>query len=218
MSSGFAQRFQVLVDQFAKGNKALFAQLSGKSASHIYKICRGSSRPSMVYLQHLYDELQIDLNWLLTGEGQTPLNQQQGNSDFIYAPMLDVQASAGLGSEGFSEEIDDYFAFNKQWLSRSLGVSSEQLVFVRINGDSMLPTLQHDDQVLVDMSVQSVNKDAIYLLQTESGLMAKRLKPAKNHAIDVISDNPAYDSWQINAQNHQQHQVKGKVVWCARSI
>ena len=68
MASGLSQRFQYMVDQVTAGDKKAFAELTGKSASHVYKICRGASRPSMVYLQHLYDELRIDLNWLLTGE------------------------------------------------------------------------------------------------------------------------------------------------------
>ena len=219
MSSAFASRFQLVVDQLAQGNKKHFAELTGKSASHIYKICRGMSRPSMAYLQELYAEYKVDLTWLLTGEHSdgAQVAGTPTTSDLVFAPMFDVQASAGLGSEVQAEDIEDYFAFNKSFLSRQLNVSGEQLVFVTISGDSMLPTLQDGDRVLVDMSQKSVNHEGLYLLQSEDGLMAKRLSD-KQGELSVISDNPEFDNWTIPAQGREANPIAGKIVWCARTI
>jgi len=219
MSSAFASRFQLVVDQLAQGNKKHFAELTGKSASHIYKICRGMSRPSMAYLQELYAEYKVDLTWLLTGEHSdgAQVAGTPTTSDLVFAPMFDVQASAGLGSEVQAEDIEDYFAFNKSFLSRQLNVSGEQLVFVTISGDSMLPTLHDGDRVLVDMSQKGVNHEGLYLLQSEDGLMAKRLSD-KQGELSVISDNPEFDNWTIPAQGREANPVTGKIVWCARAI
>lgn len=219
MASGLSQRFQYMVDQVTAGDKKAFAELTGKSASHVYKICRGASRPSMVYLQHLYDELRIDLNWLLTGEqgeGKGSMGKPSA-SELVYAPMFDVQASAGFGAEVSNEDIEDYFAFDKNWLSRQLGVATDQLAFVSIRGDSMLPTLNDSDSVLVDMSKKSVSQNDLFLLHTEQGLMAKRLSKHKE-GIEVISDNPLYDNWLITLDNQSTNQIVGKIVWCARSL
>ena len=46
--------------------------------------------------------------------------------------------------------------------------------------------------------------------------MAKRLKPARDCALSVISDNTAYPSWIIPAQERDQNLVVGRIVWCAR--
>ena len=220
MANAFARRFQQVVDQLTQGNKKQFAELTGKSASHIYKICRGVSRPSMAYLEGLYDEFRVDLNWLLTGE-----HNDQGSSvnsvaskEIVFAPMFDVQASAGMGSEVQSEDITDYFAFNKAFLSKQLGVSGDNLAFVSISGDSMLPTFQDGDQVLVDMSRTLVQSEGVYLLQTEGGLMAKRLKFIKPHELKVSSDNPDYPSWVLDLSKQESHPVMGKIVWCARTV
>ncbi len=219
MSTAFARRFQLVVDQLAKGNKKHFAELTGKSASHIYKICRGMSRPSMAYLQELYAEYKVDLTWLLTGEHSegAQVAGTPSNSDLVFAPMFDVQASAGMGSEVQAEDIEDYFAFNKSFLSRQLNVSGEELVFVTISGDSMLPTLHDGDRVLVDMSQKEVNHEGLYLLQSEDGLMAKRLSD-KQGELSVISDNLEFDNWTIPAQGREANPVAGKIVWCARAI
>ncbi|MFT4763607.1 MAG: phage repressor protein C with HTH and peptisase S24 domain [Oleispira sp.] len=219
MSTAFARRFQLVVDQLAKGNKKHFAEITGKSASHIYKICRGMSRPSMAYLQELYGEYKVDLTWLLTGEHSEGA-QVTGilkDSDLVFAPMFDVQASAGMGSEVVAEDVEDYFAFNKTFLSRQLNVSGDELVFVTISGDSMLPTLHDGDRVLVDMSQKLVNHEGLYLLQSESGLMAKRLSENKG-VLRVVSDNPEYESRTIEASAREANPIAGKIVWCARVV
>lgn len=226
MSSALARRFQYLVDQLAKGNKKAFAELTGKSASHVYKICRGSSRPSLAYLEQLNETFRIDLNWLLTGEAshdvQASASMGQGDQELVLAPVYDVQASAGMGADVGHEEVSDYFTFNKRWLSRELGVSSEQLAFVAVNGDSMEPTLNHGDQVLVDMSKKQIQAHGVYLIQTDQGLMVKRLASPASGLVNVMSDNPAYETWQVTLQGAdamaEQFGVIGKVVWSARAL
>ncbi|WP_125720228.1 XRE family transcriptional regulator [Pseudoalteromonas rubra] len=217
MSTAFSRRFTTLIDQFSAGNKRQFALLTGKSPSHIYRICRGLSRPSVAYLEHLYSLFNIDLNWLLTGEQPVEQSAVTGSGDMLMVPKLDVEASAGFGSINGSEDITEQFALNKRWLSTQLGVHSEQLAFVTIRGDSMLPTLQHGDMVLVDLSQRDANKRGVFVLQTEDGLMAKRLQQHRDH-ISVVSDNPEYPAWQIQADNAQQHGIAGRIVWCGRSM
>lgn len=223
-SGALARRFQYLVDHLAKGNKKQFAQLTGKSASHIYKICRGASRPSLAYLEYLNDAFHIDLNWLLTGEqaDQIVPITKASHDDLVHAPMFDVQASAGVGVDVQTEDVQDYFTFDKKWLSRELGVSGEQLVFVTVSGDSMAPTLHDGDRVLVDMSKQSVNNHSAYLIHTDQGLMVKRVQSKSGGVFEIHSDNPEFESWQINGANTDTHdhgfKVLGKVVWCARTL
>lgn len=220
MANAFARRFQQIVDQLTQGNRKQFAELTGKSPSHIYKICRGVSRPSMVYLQSLYDSFQVDLNWLLTGE-QSQGGQPEGTApgkDIVFAPMFDVQASAGMGAEVQAEDITDYFAFNKHFLASQLGVSGDSLAFVTISGDSMLPTFQDGDQVLVDMTRKLVQREGVYLLQTRDGLMAKRLKAISDHELKVGSDNPDYSDWTLDLKASEENPVMGKIVWCARQV
>jgi phage repressor protein C with HTH and peptisase S24 domain len=139
------------------------------------------------------------------------------NSDLVFAPMFDVQASAGMGSDVVAEDIEDYFAFNKSFLSRQLNVSSEELVFVTISGDSMLPTLHDGDRVLVDMSQKIVSHEGLYLLQSENGLMAKRLSDNEG-VLRVVSDNSEYENWTIAASAREANPIAGKIVWCARTI
>ena len=217
MNTAFSRRFNELVEQFSGGNKRHFAELTGKSPSHVYRICRGLSRPSMTYLEHIYDQFKIDLNWLLTGEYSIEPSSQPATDELLLVPKLDVQASAGFGSINSSEDITEQFALNKRWLSSQLGVHGDRLAFVSIRGDSMRPTLHHDDMALVDLSQQQLHQEGVYIIQTSDGLMAKRLQKKIDH-IDVLSDNPEYPSWTINEDNAEQHGIAGRIVWCGRSL
>ncbi|PKF54094.1 transcriptional regulator [Alteromonadales bacterium alter-6D02] len=98
-----------------------------------------------------------------------------------------------------------------------LGVHTVKVAFVSVKGDSMQPTLEDGDMILVDMSYQQVHKEGVYLLYTEDGLMTKRLKPIKG-GIKVVSDNPEYPSWEILASTQEQARVVGKIVWFGRDI
>ncbi|PKF56105.1 LexA family transcriptional repressor, partial [Alteromonadales bacterium alter-6D02] len=212
MSTSFSRRFVTLVEQLTDGNKKRFAELTGRSPSTIYRICRGGSRPSLAYLEHLYETFNIDLNWLITGERNVEQLDHKQTSDLVIAPKFDVEASAGFGQVGFAEEVSEHFGFSRQWLASQLGVHTDKVAFVSVKGDSMQPTLEDGDMILVDMSYQQVHKEGVYLLYTEDGLMTKRLKPIKG-GIKVVSDNPEYPSWEILASTQEQARVVGKIVW-----
>jgi phage repressor protein C with HTH and peptisase S24 domain len=81
----------------------------------------------------------------------------------------------------------------------------------------MLPTLHDGDRVLVDMSQKKVAREGLYLLQSEDGLMAKRLTDNQGE-LSVVSDNLEYENWTISRHSREINPVAGKIVWCARTI
>ena len=107
MSSAFSRRFVELVEQYSGGNKRQFAELTGKSPSHIYRICRGLSRPSMAYLEHIHGLFALDFNWLLTGERVLDIPFGHNSDDLLLVPKLDIEASAGFGAINGAEEVTE---------------------------------------------------------------------------------------------------------------
>lgn len=215
-----SQRFNYVIDTLCDGNKAQFARLTGKSPSHVYQICRGQSRPSMRYLETLYEQLNVDITWLLTGDQadrvQSMTPATNAANDLVYAPVLDVQASAGFGSSGFSEDREQQFALDRQWLSRTLRISGDRLLFIHVNGDSMQPTLEDGDMILVDLAQQQLQNNGIYVLSHSDGLITKRLS-REGPDIQVISDNSNFPAWTLDPDD-EQVQIVGKVVWCSRRV
>jgi phage repressor protein C with HTH and peptisase S24 domain len=67
------------------------------------------------------------------------------------------------------------------------------------------------------MSQKIVSHEGLYLLQSENGLMAKRLSDNEG-VLRVVSDNSEYENWTIAASARDANPIAGKIVWCARTI
>lgn len=136
--------------------------------------------------------------------------------DMATIRRIEVGASAGAG--GLADEgLTVPFAFDRRWLKR-LSAQPEQLAIIQVEGDSMVPTLAHGDDIMVDSGDATKRlRDGIYVLRRDGVLLVKRLRcaAARNH-VAIISDNPAYP---VEADVPVASlSIIGRVVWAARRI
>ncbi|MEO6434035.1 MAG: S24 family peptidase [Sphingomicrobium sp.] len=104
-----------------------------------------------------------------------------------------VVVSAGPGAVAFEEAGKPYLAFDERWLKRLTATPPGKLSIVRVEGDSMAPTLNPGDDVLVDTAdCNGRLRDGIYVLRIDDALLVKRLalNPVKRR-VTIQSDNPA---------------------------
>lgn len=129
-----------------------------------------------------------------------------------------VLVSAGPGAIVTEELGKPYFAFDERWLKALTATSPSNLSIVRVEGDSMAPTLNPGDDILVDLGDAAERlRDGIYVLRIDEALVVKRLalNPV-GRRITVQSDNPAYPDWpdcgldDINPI--------GRVIWSGRRV
>jgi phage repressor protein C with HTH and peptisase S24 domain len=129
-----------------------------------------------------------------------------------------VRASAGPGSIPAQEEGQPYFAFDRRWLKALTGASAEHLSIVRVEGDSMAPTLNDGDDILIDRrDAGEPLRDGIYVLRVDERLLVKRLAvhPMGGH-VTVQSDNAAYPDWP-DCGIDDVHCI-GRVIWAGRKV
>ncbi|MGE5721574.1 MAG: helix-turn-helix transcriptional regulator [Sphingomonadales bacterium] len=150
--------------------------------------------------------------------GGPPVEERMRERDMIVVPRLRVGASAGPGAINADERASAHFAFDPKWL-RTIGAGDVQrLSIIRVEGDSMAPTLVDGDEILVDTgSAQDHLRDGIYVLRIDEALMVKRLaiNPASRR-VSIRSDNPAYPGWPDCALDSVD--VVGRVVWAGRRV
>jgi phage repressor protein C with HTH and peptisase S24 domain len=129
-----------------------------------------------------------------------------------------VTVSAGPGAIVNEELGKPYFAFDERWLKALTPSAPSSLSIVRVDGDSMSPTLNPGDDILVDLEDSTARlRDGIYVLRIDDALVVKRLalNPIAKR-VTVQSDNPAYSDWpdcspaEINCI--------GRVIWSGRRI
>jgi len=149
--------------------------------------------------------------------GGRPSPRSDGEAHVV-VPQLDVGASAGPGAVPGDERAKSHFAFDSQWL-KGLGAGDVRaLSIIRVEGDSMAPTLADGDEIMVDRSdVAGRLRDGIYVLRIEDALMVKRLSvnPVARTA-SISSDNTAYPGWPDCPLDKVE--VVGRVVWAGRRI
>lgn len=132
-------------------------------------------------------------------------------------PRFALGASAGPGSFADDEIASGQIGFDDVWL-RSLGVSAANLSMIRVAGDSMVPTLNDGDDILVDRSRgRDQLRDGIYVLRMDDALLVKRIAPnPANRRIAIRSDNPAYPEWPDC--DPATIEIVGRVVWAGRKL
>src|SRR3546814_20004330 len=72
----------------------------------------------------------------------------------VLVPQYDLGASAGAGSLDQTERPAGRMAFAEKWL-RDMGANPAGLSMIRVDGDSMSPTLSHGDEIIDRKSVVS---------------------------------------------------------------
>lgn len=141
-----------------------------------------------------------------------------GRRDGLVAvPRLALGASAGAGSLQEDEPVIGTFSFDRRWV-RALGARPDMLSIIRVDGESMQPTLNDGDDIMVDRSDGAARlRDGIYVLRMDGVLMVKRVALAPGHGrFSVRSDNPLYPTW----ENIDPGLVSiiGRVIWSGRRI
>ncbi|WP_375380147.1 helix-turn-helix transcriptional regulator [uncultured Sphingomonas sp.] len=133
-------------------------------------------------------------------------------------PRLDVGASAGFGALHDEERVASGICFDKTWLRRLCAARPEDLSIIRVEGDSMSPTLVDGDEIMVNIGDGASRlRDGIYVLRRDDALLVKRvaINPATHH-ITVKSDNAAYPLWPDCRPADLT--IIGRVVWTGRKV
>jgi phage repressor protein C with HTH and peptisase S24 domain len=218
-----ADRLQARANQLGL-SPAHVAEMAGVNRSFVYDILRGrSARPGLDRLVEVARVLKVEVDWLIHGigdiEGPLPFLE---NPDEAFVPITQAGVRPSMGGGSVALEVYDEparaYHFRKSWIKHGLKASPSQLRIMKVEGDSMEPTLFDGDTVLVDMDRKAPNPPGIFVLDDGMGLVAKRLQHVPNSdppAVRVISDNKHYPEYERTADEIV---IIGRIRWFAREI
>lgn len=216
----FHERLEVLVgDESVRS----FGRRVGISDTTIRKYLSGETEPTLSRLAAIAMVCDISVEWLVTGAGLTPpwlepSDAQRLNEDeYALIEGYNIAVSTGHGLFGEDTEVTRCLAFRRRWLSYR-GFSDKQLKVVFARGDSMEPTIKDNDSLLVNLSSIAPIDGKIFVVRLGSELYAKRIQKRWDGGIELISDNKEYDKQVIPAEELEQLQVIGQVVWIGKDI
>jgi len=139
---------------------------------------------------------KISINWLFFDQAAGMLVEET-DKFFHVKYFSNVRASAGGGSEGFGEDFEEIVIDNK--LMKTIfknqdleELKNKEIDAIRVDGDSMEPTLKNGSIVFVDRTKKEISKEGIFIVSTPGGLFIKRLNRKVDGSIELISDNRMY--------------------------
>lgn len=143
--------------------------------------------------------------------------KMRGLPAVVAVPRLALGASAGQGSLDEDERAAGVMAFDARWL-RHLGVRPQRVSIIRVDGESMAPTLNDGDDIMVDHDDDAARlRDGVYVLRLDGVLMVKRIAMGPRRGwFSVVSDNPRYPDW--TDIDPALVEIVGRVVWSGRRL
>ena len=140
------------------------------------------------------------------------------DEDCLSIPVRgDVTASMGYGVTIYDEKQTGTYQISSK-LANDLGIIPQKTEMIFASGDSMLPTIEGGDSLLVDLNRKEIYDWRIYCVRIEGQLYAKRLQKIPPTKIIVISDNQKYQSFEIDfsKQIDFDFEIIGEVRWWGR--
>ena len=134
----------------------------------------------------------------------------------VHVPLL---ANAGSMGQGMEIQHDDvlvgHIALSEQWVTRRLQPTNlNALRFIHAYGDSMSPTFEDGDILLVDTGIKDPKViDGVYVMAANDRLYIKRVRQRMDKAIEISSDNPTVKTVDVLNGDHR-IDILGRVVWC----
>jgi phage repressor protein C with HTH and peptisase S24 domain len=205
----FRRRLRLIMQQF--GSVADLARAVGVSDNAIYKWVSGRGQPSMMSLVNLSKAAGVSVEWLATGRGAP--SKAKGEHHVAEPAATTSRGSQQIAVERGvpqNQQIVDYLSFRPDWLQRAFSLDLGSMALVEVIGDSMSPTANGGDVVLVDVRETRFRHDGIYVLHTGGDLAVKRLQRQPDGTLMIRSDNPAYESYAVKPEEVN---VMGRALW-----
>lgn len=213
------------------------ARAIGVRPQTIQQVETGETKRSR-YLPDIADYLRVPFNWIVRGgplpaelamegdravvQAETELASERSTeltpaaaSSVTEIPVMDARGSMGHGVLAPEHDtILDFMRVSTAWLRRNLTVSQPRnLAVITAYGDSMSPTFNDGDILLVDRGIIDIKLDAVYVLERDGELYVKRVQRRLDGALIIKSDNPLYDQTVIDSPEAAGLRVLGRVVW-----
>ena len=164
----------------------------------------------------LYRKYGLNPGWLEEGVGPIFIKSTHTDgAEFRQVPKVKARLCAGDGSFEVGSEIEEYYSFRMDWLSKK--GTAEKMVLLDIFGNSMEPEFREGDTVLIDESQKDVLAGAVYAVGIDDTIMVKRVEKHPKGLV-LLSDNTKYESLYLENEDVNRVRIIGKVIWVCREF
>jgi len=195
-------------------SQANLAKTLSISRAAITQAKKNNSIP-IKWITELSRLFNVNPDWLEKGIGSKVLSQNIYHEIFLQVPKIKARLSAGGGSFETEPEIEEFYSFRKDWLSKK--GKARDMVLMDIFGNSMEPELKEGDTVLIDQSQKAVLAGAIYAVGFDDTIFVKRLEKRPKELV-LLSENERYPMMCFRDEEMDSVRIIGKVIWVCREM
>ena len=135
----------------------------------------------------------------------------------VHVKELDIRAGAAAALTGLTETVSDTWQIPAAIIRAHSSAPASDLRIIAVMGDSMEPTLQPGQRILVDAGDTRPSPPGIFVVWDGLGLVVRRvaLVPESDPArVRITCDNPKYDAGERTIDEaHIQGRVIGQWRW-----
>ncbi len=134
----------------------------------------------------------------------------------VRVPLLANSGSMGMGSDLQHDDVlVGHIALSELWVMRRLRpTNASALRFIHAYGDSMSPTFEDGDILLVDTGMRDPKTvDGVYVMAANERVYIKRVRQRMDGAMEISSDNITVKTVDVLNGDHA-IEILGRVVWC----
>jgi phage repressor protein C with HTH and peptisase S24 domain len=202
-----AERYKIIQEKSGL-SKSAFAASLGISKAHYYHIENGKQNPPKEVLERLVNLYKVNLNWLIGGTGLSADGEETAEIE-----LFEQEAAAGRGREVSEYPEKQYFQVPFSLIRPN---NPENLKAVYVSGDSMIGEHINDGDIVI-FNVKLTAGNGIYVVSVGNSLLVKRVD-FTNHAVTLISANPAYEPIRYSGNELNDIRVTGRVIaWFHRA-
>lgn len=203
------------------------ARAFGRADNSAFQALRRGSSPSAEKLAALCSAVGWEFYFGPPRETGPVEHLVVGGAEYAHIPLHDALLAAGGGACNVTEDVIDNLAFRKDWLKR-LGVSASAARLARVRGDSMQPSLWHNDMILIDTrdreplvrerATRDQRRSPIYAFIDQGEARIKRIERPSEDALLLLSDNTDYPPELRQGKDLAEMKIIGRAVWYGHTL
>lgn len=195
-------------------NQNDFAAELGISSKTYWDYEKDKSPIKSTFIESLVKKYEINASWLFTGKGEMYTNKEvvlptiaTSYSDCVTLPLITASAGGGyslISNARISVPMDE--------LKKIGYLIFDNLVIVKISGDSMSEKINDGDILVIDTKFEAVQDGKIYVINYGGELFCKYLL---NNVTEVIlkSHNKDYPPVSLKGDELDSLKIIGKVIF-----
>ena len=183
------------------------------SKEHFSRLKKSNNIPLEAIITFCAKE-NIVINYILFN--QIPDSLEKATDNLISVKYFkSINSSAGGGAMNYEEDYEKLYI--DDGVVEKLGGRSnlKNIEAINVLGDSMEPSLKDKSIIFLDRSKTNIEDEEIFVVNTQNGVLVKRIKVKEYNYIDLVSDNKLYSNETILKEDVN---IIGKVVGLSEGL